>query len=229
MVSIFLTSLFCYIKTVKNNKEMSESSKDLFFFSKFCEYSNSMLSVISKKGIQKNFHFVCIDNKSRSQLPPFVDRVPLIYTTRKDVLSDEFVSNYIETRYPSPSMKGMQLPEQAGQNSSASTPQNQDDGITPFMLGNALNSSQYTYITPDGNGYESSFDINGEMIHKNNFGMIGQDQVISGGVPRSSDFNDKSTEKSEKFDSKLFEKMMESRTHDDDILKKKIMQGNNGF
>jgi hypothetical protein len=208
---------------------MSESSKDLFFFSKFCEYSNNMLGVISKKGIQKNFHFVCIDNKTSKQLPPFVDRVPLIYTTRKDVLTDEFVSNYIETRYPSPAMRDMPLSQQQTIQQPQSS-SGQDDGITPFMLGNALNSSQYTYITPDGNGYESSFDINSEMLHKNNFGMLGQDQVISGGgVAQPSDFSEKSTEKSEKFDSKLYEKMMEARSMDDDILKRKIMQGNNGF
>lgn len=69
--------------------------KDLLFYSSYCDYSKIVLQTLEKNDGLSNFTLICIDTVSSSKLPIFVDRVPLIYTIRNDVLTDETVMKYI--------------------------------------------------------------------------------------------------------------------------------------
>lgn len=69
--------------------------KDILFFSNYCDYSNDILNMMVKKNVKNEFMLVCIDN-SKFQLPQFVDRVPIIYTKRDELIYDDSIIKYIE-------------------------------------------------------------------------------------------------------------------------------------
>lgn len=71
--------------------------KDILFYSQFCNFSKEVLDTIAKHNIKDSFMLVCVDNK-QLKLPAFVDRVPLVYTTGKKLLSDENVLSYIKSK-----------------------------------------------------------------------------------------------------------------------------------
>jgi hypothetical protein len=98
----------------------------------------------------------------------------------------------------------------------------QQEDISPFMFGSALNSSQYTYITADGNGYETGVDLGKDMIQNQNFVMLGVDQKIVAPVDREAE------SKTSKFDSSLLERYMDSRKNDDEHIKR-ILNSNQSY
>lgn len=73
----------------------SGNRKDILFFSNFCDYSNDILNMMVKKNVKNEFMLVCVDN-SKFQLPQFVDRVPIIYTKRDELIYDDSIIKYIE-------------------------------------------------------------------------------------------------------------------------------------
>jgi hypothetical protein len=74
-------------------------SKDVLFFSNFCDYSKEIVNLLIKKNIKQNFVLICVDS-SKYKLPDFVDRVPIIYTHNGEVLYDETIVKYIEAISP---------------------------------------------------------------------------------------------------------------------------------
>jgi hypothetical protein len=72
--------------------------KDILFMSNLCEFCREVLSLLAKHGLKEQFMLVCVDNKSL-KLPPFVDRVPLIYTTQKKLYADENLMQYIKSKF----------------------------------------------------------------------------------------------------------------------------------
>jgi hypothetical protein len=88
------------------------------------------------------------------------------------------------------------------------------------MFGNTLNSSQYTFITGDGNGYDTSPHLKNDMIHRNDFVFLGQDQKIPVMEDRESDNGNKTN----KMDGSMLEKLIDMRKMDDQHIK--MMLGN---
>lgn len=78
--------------------------KDILFFSNLCEFCREVLSLLVKNNIKDHFILVCVDNKNL-KLPPFVDRVPLIYTTNKKLFADENLMNYVKTKFVQTSLQ----------------------------------------------------------------------------------------------------------------------------
>lgn len=72
--------------------------KHVLFYSNFCAYSKEILSDITKKNIRDRFVIVCIDQR-RETLPPYVDRVPMIVTNKKELVYDDVMTPFIETLY----------------------------------------------------------------------------------------------------------------------------------
>ncbi len=70
--------------------------KDIVFYSNHCGFSRQVLQVINEHHLKERFLMVCIDNKNL-KLPPFVDRVPLVYTVQKKLYADENLLNYIKS------------------------------------------------------------------------------------------------------------------------------------
>ena len=167
--------------------------KDLLFYSNFCEHCKNLIGFLVKKNLRDSFVLVCVDKKEL-RIPPFIDRVPSILTVKKELYTDDSVFRYIDSK-----VKNIQ---------------EKSEDITPFALGSALNSSQYTFITADGEGYDTSCDIKGDMMQSHNFVLLSSDQKIIAPIDREADG------KSNKFDTSLLERYMDARKTDDDMIKR---------
>lgn len=179
---------------------MDIHKRDILFYSNFCEYCKNLLSLLIKKGVRESFVLVCVDRKEL-RIPKFIDRVPSILTSNKDLFTDDAIIRYIESKVQSVSQM--------------------QDEISPFMFGNALNSSQYTYLSSDGNGYETTGEVNSDMKQINNFVLLGQDQKIFAPLDKEAE------SKSNKFDSSMLDKYMDSRKNDDEHIKKLLNNAQN--
>lgn len=177
---------------------MDIHKKDLLFYSNFCDYSTNLIHILNKKGIRDNFILICVDKKD-IKIPSFIDCVPTILTPKKEKYTDEAILKYLE-------LKTQKIT-------------NINEDISPFMFGQSLNSGQYTFLTSDGNGYDTSGDAF-NSVQNNNFVILGHDQRIT--APKENEDN-----KTNKFDSALLEKYMNARNSDDEFIKKKL--NNNGI
>lgn len=74
-----------------------DSDKAVLFFSMHDDYSRQVTEMITARGLRSKFMLVSIDNpKYVNNLPPFVDRVPLIYLPRtKQIVVDDVIEKYI--------------------------------------------------------------------------------------------------------------------------------------
>ena len=70
--------------------------RHVLFYSNYCDYSRDVLGTVVQKGLRHLFVLVCVDKRSALQLPDFVDRVPLIFTIDRRVLSDDAVGAFID-------------------------------------------------------------------------------------------------------------------------------------
>lgn len=77
---------------------------DILFYSKRCKYSMEVTRCILDQGMKSRFVFICIDN--RPSLPSFVDRVPLIFTRTRQVLTDDKLMRYVQGMDLAPYMGG---------------------------------------------------------------------------------------------------------------------------
>lgn len=78
--------------------------KDILFYSNTCGFSKEILQMIVNNNLKERFMLVCIDNRNL-KLPPFVDRVPLLYTTTKKLIADENLLNYVKSFVSSSSLQ----------------------------------------------------------------------------------------------------------------------------
>ena len=120
----------------------------ILFYSNKCEYSADVLKrVTTTPSLNQQFMYVNIDNKTY-QLPPFVDRVPLIYIKNsKEAVIDENVVRFLDSLSVPPTSGGRT--EEVGTrgdleslsdmsksiSSSFSFIQEGDDNITPLSYG----------------------------------------------------------------------------------------------
>jgi len=70
------------------------SSKNVLFYSNYCNFSKEILGEITKRNIRDLFVLICVD-QNRYNIPSFVDRVPLIVTTQKQIVTDDDVLTFI--------------------------------------------------------------------------------------------------------------------------------------
>lgn len=64
--------------------------KHLLFYSQFCDHSAEALRALKASGMRETFTLVCVDHRM-TQIPPFVDRVPMVLTSDRNVLADDDV------------------------------------------------------------------------------------------------------------------------------------------
>lgn len=73
----------------------TSKGKHILFYSNFCQFSKEVVSIITKKNIRHLFLLVCVDGQ-RYNIPPFVNRVPMIFTTQKQLYADQGVVAFLE-------------------------------------------------------------------------------------------------------------------------------------
>lgn len=71
--------------------------KDYIFYSQYCNYCRTLLSYIKDNNLMENLELMCIDGK-RNQLPHFVKCVPTLFTKNKEVLTENDIKSYLETK-----------------------------------------------------------------------------------------------------------------------------------
>jgi hypothetical protein len=171
-----------------------QSQKDLLFYSNLCNQCKEVMQLINKRDLRNHFLLIPVDNP-KFKIPHIIRAVPTILLANKQVLVDNYVVMYIEKIYASL--------------------QNSLQEITPFTIGSSQYSSQYTYLTPDGNGYDNDGQIlNQDKAQNNNFILLNDNQSINAPVDNELD------NKSNKFDSSIYEKYISSRNNDDESIKK---------
>jgi hypothetical protein len=158
--------------------------------------------MIIKKGVRDMFLFVPVD-KYKHMLPSCVTHVPTVITRQKDVLTGEYIDAYIN--------------KNSGGGGSSDTTSTQD--ISPYAFPGGGYSSSYTWLTD--NGYDDgSLSTQNEGAATNGFGPYGSDSRIF--APKEPD-----TSKSGKFDDSIYEKFLNSRNSDDEVIKRNINQNQN--
>lgn len=78
------------------------------FYSNLCDFSKDVLTTLVKHQLKDSFMMVCVDNKNL-RLPPFVDRVPLIYTTNKKLFADDHLMSYLKSKISSNTLQPYSL------------------------------------------------------------------------------------------------------------------------
>lgn len=170
------------------------TDKPLLFFSNYCTFCKSIVDSMIKKNIRDSFILICVDNKSLN-IPSFVDKVPMVVinarSNMRQIITDDNLIQFLEDN------------DNVGSSS---------EEIQPFLLNANMNSSQYSFITADGNDYIS--DNNSLLAEQNvNFIMLGREQKIT--TPDDRESNNKSDNKEDSF-----EKLLNARKYDDEMYKK---------
>lgn len=71
-------------------------SKDIVFYSNYCNYSKDIISTLSKSHLHKSLVYICVDDKN-IKLPNFITVVPTVYlNNEKRILVDNEISSWIE-------------------------------------------------------------------------------------------------------------------------------------
>lgn len=164
--------------------------KDLFFYSKFCDHCKNVITVITKANIRELFVFVSVDD-NKFNIPPFVTHVPSIVTKEKQLVESDSIPDYLEKYIKHTSISS---------------------DISPFSLDSQSSySTSYTYLTENG------YDVDGKMTEeKGAYIMLGADTRIY--APKEADQN--TTNKSGKFDDSMYERFINNRNADDELLKR---------
>lgn len=172
--------------------------KDLLFYSNFCEHCKKLIGLLIKQNLRDQFVLVCVDKKE-FRIPPFIDRVPSILTVKKELYTEDSIFKYIDVKIK--------------------LIQKQIEDIAPFTMGSALNSAQYTFITQDGEGYDTGCDLRNDLMQSHDFVLLSNDQRIIAPVDKEADSKTNS-----KFDSSMLERYIDARKRDDDFIKKKCSE-----
>ena len=70
--------------------------KELIFLSNYCNHCKELFTLLTKYNLQNNFHIISIDDENVN-LPPYIDRVPTLITSQKNILVDDNLFNYIHS------------------------------------------------------------------------------------------------------------------------------------
>jgi hypothetical protein len=95
--------------------------RHVLFYSNYCSYSKEVINSILQKNLRHLFVLVCTDLRAASLLPDFVDRVPLVFTVDRRILTDAAVQAFVDNM--AQYFSGMYTPLSTRQEDSHSHPQ----------------------------------------------------------------------------------------------------------
>jgi hypothetical protein len=70
--------------------------KEILFLSNYCGHCKELFALLSKHNIQTKFHVISIDDENIT-VPPYIDRVPTLINTQKNILVGDNLFSYINT------------------------------------------------------------------------------------------------------------------------------------
>jgi hypothetical protein len=175
------------------NTQKMQLQKDLLFYSNLCDHCKDVINTINKKNIRDSFMFVCVDNP-KFVIPEFIKVVPSILTIKKQIFINKVLYDYLESK--------------------STHTINTIEEISPFTIGSANYSTSYTWLSTDGNGYDNDGMLLNNEAKNNNFVLLNDNLSLN--APKENNTDNKSN----KFDSSIYEKYINSRTNDDEHIKK---------
>ena len=73
-------------------------SKDIVFFSNFCDYSKEVIQKINNTPLKDQITLVCVDDKN-IQLPDFIQAVPTVFLiNEKKILIDDDIETWFNSK-----------------------------------------------------------------------------------------------------------------------------------
>jgi len=184
---------------------MSRTKEDLLFYSDHCQFSKYIISLCLKHNLKDHFLFVCVDTNI-AKIPDFVDRVPLIYRSRRnEVIYDDDIEKFIQILVQTTTPTH----DSARQQPQPTTPQQQE--ILPFALSQNVNySDNFSFLTEEDGAMESN----------KQYTLIGMDDRM---MAKPSNMDDDG--KTSKFDEKMLDQYMHTRDMDTANFKQKMNNG----
>ena len=175
-----------FVGIQKRKITMQGSQKpNILFFSSKCKYSNEVVNLIEELRIIELFVMVNID-KGNYQLPPFVDRTPLIFIRKQaEVVIDDNIPHYLRTL-----VKKVQQQQSAQQSA-----------------GDMLSLSDISRGISDNYSF-----IGGDQLAPKNFAFV--DERNLGGSEPAKTSSDSSSRKASKFNPDVYEQYMAQRDTD---------------
>ena len=110
-------------------------SKDIVFFSNFCDYSKEVVQKINNTPLKDQITLVCVDDKN-IQLPDFIQAVPTVFLiNEKKILIDDDIETWFNSKT----------------NSNHSQGQGSGDDLTPYFGSAGAFSSSFSNLddSPD--------------------------------------------------------------------------------
>lgn len=149
-------------------------SKDLIFYSNYCDHSKSLINFLMKKNIIEDFTLICVDTK-KYKIPDYIKCVPTLFTTKNNILIGDAIKQYLNKKNET------------------------ENDVNPYSLIDNINSSQYTFLTEDKEDYDLNESI--YNIESKNFGFLNTEQKIISQVDKDNNNSNKFDENA--FDSYL--------------------------
>lgn len=110
------------------------ASKDLLFYSNFCDFSKEVVTQVTKKNLRHHVLLVCIDG-GKYQIPSCISCVPSLLTANRDmVYVEKALHEYLEER------------------ARTLYPQHQDERIQTFSWEGNNYSESYSFVNDDMDG-----------------------------------------------------------------------------
>ena len=121
-------------------------SKDLLFYSNFCEFSKEIIGILIKQNIRNNFLLVCVDTR-KFDIPRVIDHVPAILRPNTgEVITEENLYKYLESI-------------------TVTTKQNTEISPMLSVYGNTLYSSSFSSLMEDEVSEDKNYVFLGNEVH----------------------------------------------------------------
>lgn len=122
-------------------------SKDLLFYSNYCDFCKEIINTMIKKNIRNRFLLVCVDTR-KYDIPSFIDRVPTILIVGSgETVTDENLYKYLDSL------------------SISSNQQNEDISPMYTIYGNSLYSSSFSSLNDEEVGENKNYVFLGSEQH----------------------------------------------------------------
>jgi hypothetical protein len=132
-------------------QEMSSGGMHALFYSRAeCEFSREIVTMINQRNMRDKFIMVCAETYNE-KLPLFVTCVPLLYTSNREVLTDDDLVLFVQNLRPNESQPQKRKPQQEKQ-------ADQDDGMLGYHQGEL--SDMFSFIdNEEVSNYHTNYDF----------------------------------------------------------------------
>ena len=166
----------------------------ILYYSNYCQHSTKLLQNITKMSVDKQIHFICIDNREQNQgktfiimkdgskmiMPENVTKVPalMLLNDNYKVIYGESIISYINRLRPQEPSNQVSTQMHQNQNLSNNSSFNQEPSCFSFSnTGSFINSDNYSFLDMDADALGTKGD--GGMRQMHNYVSLADNGQIS--------------------------------------------------